>query len=125
ERTIYAITDHGRTTMLGWMREVLSTPAYEFPAFPAVLAHLALLTPEDAQVQLGQRAQVLADEIARIDAELRGGVGLVPRLFLLEMEYLRAIVDTELDWVKSIVVELVSGQLTWYEEWLRAMAALF
>src|SRR5215216_2169328 len=78
ERTIYAITEHGRTTMLGWMREVLSTPAHEFPAFPAVLAYLSLLTPEDAQVQLSQRAQVLAAEIERIDAEMRKGAELVP-----------------------------------------------
>src|SRR3954470_19750036 len=32
ERTIYAITEHGRTTMLGWVREVLSKPGREFPA---------------------------------------------------------------------------------------------
>jgi DNA-binding PadR family transcriptional regulator len=125
ERTIYAITEHGCTTMLGWMREVLSTPAREFPAFPAVLAHLALLTPEDAQTQLGQRARVLAAEIERIDAELRKGSDLVPRLFLLELEYLRATVSTELMWVRSVVEELVSGQLTWNEEWLRAIAAQF
>src|SRR3954470_24421378 len=74
ERTIYAITEHGRATMLGWMREMLSTPAREFPAFPAVLAHLALLTPEDVRTQLGQRVQALAAEIERIDAELRRGM---------------------------------------------------
>jgi DNA-binding PadR family transcriptional regulator len=125
ERTIYAITEHGHITMFGWMREMLSNPAREFPAFPAVLAHLALLTPEDARVQLGQRAQVLAAEIERIDAELRKGVELVPRLFLIELEYLRAIVNTELTWVQSIVEELSSGQLTWNEEWLRAIAAQF
>src|SRR5881227_1094785 len=39
ERTIYTITEHGRATMLRWMREALSTPAREFPAFPAVLAY--------------------------------------------------------------------------------------
>jgi DNA-binding PadR family transcriptional regulator len=125
ERTIYAITEHGRTTMLRWMREVLSTPAHEFPAFPAVLAYLPLLTPEDARVQLSQRAQVLAAEIERIDAELRKGIELVPRLFLIELEYLRAVVNTELMWVQSIIEELVSGRLTWNEEWLRAIAAQF
>ena len=125
ERTIYAITEHGRTTMLGWMREKLSTPAREFPAFPAVLAHLALLTPEDVRAQLGQRAQALAAEIERIDAELRRGRELVPRLFLLELEYLRAVASTELAWVQSIVDELATGQLAWDEEWLRAIAAQF
>jgi len=125
ERTIYAITEHGRATMLRWMREVLSTPAREFSTFPAVLAYLALLTPEDARAQLGRRVQVLAAEIERIDAELGKGMELVPRLFLIELEYLRAIVNTELTWVQSIIEELVRGQLTWNEEWLRAIAAQF
>jgi DNA-binding PadR family transcriptional regulator len=125
ERTIYEITEHGRTTMLRWMREMLSRPAREFPAFPAALAYLALLAPADARTQLDQRVQVLAAEIARIDAELRRGAELVPRLFLLELEYLRASVSTELTWVQSIVDELATGQLTWNEEWLRAIAAQF
>jgi DNA-binding PadR family transcriptional regulator len=125
ERTIYEITEHGRTTMLSWMREMLSTPAREFPTFPAVLAYLSLLTPEDARAQLNQRGQALAAEIERIDAELHKGIELVPRLFLLELEYLRAVVSTELTWVQSIVEELVTGQLTWNEEWLRAIAAQF
>jgi DNA-binding PadR family transcriptional regulator len=125
ERTIYEITEHGRTTMLRWMREMLSTPVREFPAFPAVLAYLPLLTPEDARVQLDQRVQVLAAEIERIDTELRNGMELVPRLFLLELEYIRAVLNTELTWVQLIVEELVTGQLTWNEEWLRAIAAQF
>ncbi len=125
ERTIYEITEHGRTTMLKWMREMLSTPVREFPTFPAVLAYLPLLTPEDARVQLDQRVQVLAAEIERIDTELRNGMELVPRLFLLELEYLRAVLNTELTWVQLIVEELVTGQLTWNEEWLRAIAAQF
>jgi len=125
ERTIYALTEHGRTTMFRWLREMLSTPAREFPAFPAVLAYLALLTPEDAQTQLGQRAQALAAEIERIDGELRRGMSMVPRLFLIELEYLRAIVHTELTWVQSLIEELASGRMTWNQEWLRAIAAQF
>ena len=125
ERTIYEITEHGRTTMLGWMREMLSIPTREFPAFPAVLAHLPLLTPADALIQLSQRALALTAEVERIDAELREGMELIPRLFLLELEYLRAIVNTEFTWVQAIIAELATGQLTWNAEWLRAIAAQF
>jgi DNA-binding PadR family transcriptional regulator len=125
ERTIYAISDQGRVALLRWMRELLSTPVREYPAFPAVLAHLTLLTPDDVRTQLAQRAQALALEIERIDGELRRGIGLVPRLFLLELEYLRAALSTELSWTQSIVEELVAGTLTWSEEWLRAIAAQF
>jgi DNA-binding PadR family transcriptional regulator len=125
ERTIYQITEQGRSTMLAWMREMLAKPAREFPAFPAVLAHLTILTPADVRDQLGQRALALAAELERIDAELRYGMELVPRLFLLELEYLRAMVSTELSWVRSVVEELAAGQLTWNEEWLQAVAAQY
>src|SRR5215510_303819 len=38
ERTIYEATDEGRSTLRAWLRTVLSTPAREFPDFPAALA---------------------------------------------------------------------------------------
>jgi len=125
ERTIYAITEHGRSTVLSWMRELLATPVREFPAFPAVLAHLPLLTPDDVRCQLARRVQLLAAEIDRIDAELHRGLDLVPRLFLLELEYLRAAALAEQRWVQALIAELSAGQLTWNEEWLRAIAARF
>src|SRR3954447_26194353 len=31
ERTVYALTDEGHEAVLTWMREMLSTPAREFP----------------------------------------------------------------------------------------------
>jgi DNA-binding PadR family transcriptional regulator len=125
ERTIYAITDAGRATLLQWMRDLLATPSREYPAFPAILAHLTLLTPEEAQELLGRRADLLAAELARIDGELARGAALVPRLFLLELEFLRAAHASELGWVQSIVEDLASGKLTWSDTWLRAVAADF
>jgi DNA-binding PadR family transcriptional regulator len=122
ERTIYELTEAGREAMLVWMREMLATPAHEFPAFPAALAYLPLLAPEDAQAQLDRRAHALAAELGRIDAELRSATGRIPRLFLVEMEYLHAMLHTELAWVRSIIDDLGAGDLTWNEEWLRTIA---
>lgn len=123
ERTIYELTEQGRETTLMWMREMLSTPAREFPEFPAALAYLALLTPEDARFQLDRRAHALEQEIGQSDAQLESAGELVPRLFLIELEYVRAILRTELAWVRSIINDLDSGQLSWNEEWLRAVTA--
>ncbi len=122
ERTIYELTELGHETMLIWMREMLSTPAREFPEFPAALAYLPLLAPEDARAQLDRRTHALAAELDRIDAELRAAE-LIPRLFLIEMEYLRAVQYTELAWVRSLIDDLDAGRLTWSEEWMRAVAA--
>ncbi len=122
ERTIYEITDAGRQTLLGWMREMLSTPAAEFPAFPAALAHLALLSPEDARKQLELRARALEADVADIARELESAGAFVPRLFLIESEFLLRTRQAELDWVRALVGDLQSGRLTWNEEWLRQVA---
>src|SRR5579862_1024856 len=38
ERTVYEVTEEGRRTLGRWMRIALSTPAREFPDFPAALS---------------------------------------------------------------------------------------
>ena len=122
ERTIYELTEEGRQTMYQWLREMLSKPASEFPEFPAALAYLALLTPEDAQAQLQTRANALAVEIARIEQQLQEAIQHVPRLFLIEMEYLRTTLAAELAWVHSLIQDLQTKEITWSEAWKAEIA---
>ena len=119
ERTVYELTAEGRRTFRAWMHEALSTPAREFPEFPAAVSLLPLLTPEEALGELETRVAALEDEAARIDAQLSGAAtqGL-PRLFLLETEYQRATLEAEMEWVRAVVDDLRTGRLTWSEEWL-------
>ena len=124
ERTIYELTDQGRQTMVDWMREILSTPSPEFPEFPAALSVLAVLTVKDARQQLERRVAALEPELKRLDGIL-AQTSFLPRIFLLEMELLRANCATELKWVRSVVEDLRSGKLTWNEKWLRKMAKQF
>jgi len=122
ERTVYELTEEGRTTMLAWLREMLANCDTEFPQFPAALAYIALLTPEDARSQLETRMQRLRAEIDRIEAQRRAA-SAVPRLFLIEAEYVRAVLQAELAWVMSVVEDLDTGRLTWNLEWLSQVAA--
>lgn len=124
ERTIYEITGAGREVLMGWMREILSAPARQFPEFPAAVSFLPLLSPEETLGLLDARASALGQELGRLDGVIREAAG-VPRLFLLEMEYLRALVVAELEWVRSVSDELRSGTLTWSEQWLREISASF
>ena len=96
ERTIYALTEQGRHTVLDWMREILSVPSQEFPEFPAAVSFLPLLTPEDALRQLQAREAALVRRISVLDAEFLRNAAELPRLFLLEDELVRATVDSEL-----------------------------
>ena len=122
EKTVYELTTAGREIAIDWMRQILSTPSQEFPEFPAAISFVMLLTPKDAMQQLERRATALQAELDRIDGQFKA-VSFVPRLFLLEMEYLRASHATELKWVRSVVEDLRSGSLTWGKTWLKKVAA--
>jgi DNA-binding PadR family transcriptional regulator len=119
ERTIYELTADGRRTATEWLREMLSTPAQEFPEFPAAVSLLPLLPPEDAAHQLELREARLAEQITAIDDAVQKYAQGLPRLFLLEEEYMRAVLDTELTWVRSVIADLKSGEITWNTEWIK------
>ena len=123
ERTTYALTEAGDEAARTWLREMLSTPGREFPEFPAALAFIPLLAPEDVVRQLEARIAALEAERARAEAELAGSADWLPRLFLLETEYMHAAREAELAWVRAVADDLRAGWLTWNEEWLRTVAA--
>lgn len=124
ERTVYEITDAGRTAMREWTADMLSTPAPEFPEFPAALASVMVLSPEDVMARLEKRSADLRASIA-IDRESIQAVPDLPRLFLLDDEYTLAVREAELRWVDGVLDALRSGELTWSAEWIRAVAEKF
>ena len=124
ERTVYRITEMGTETMRTWLRDMLAIPVKEFPGFPAGLSVVALLPVKEVLAQLRKRIEALEAELRRVDGELAENVHL-PRIFLLEMELIRAQLATELTWVKTVVSDLYTGKLTWTEAWLRKMAAKY
>jgi DNA-binding PadR family transcriptional regulator len=124
DRTVYEITDQGREAAREWLREMLRSTGGEFPEFITAVSVLFGLEPHDAAQQLETRAELLAAELAETEAQLTENPGL-PRLFLLEEEYRRAILCAELEWVRQTVDDLRAGRLTWSEEWLQSIAAAF
>lgn len=119
ERTVYALTDAGHGELNTWLRELLRTPAKEYPRFAAGLALLGHLPVEDATALLKERAHRLEAEIDQaqfiLDTCLRGSQGRtpVPRLFLLEIEYGLMLRESELHWVRRIIAEIENGTLVW------------
>ena len=124
DRIVYAITEAGREAAREWLREMLRSTGGEFPDFIAAVSVLFGLAPEDARAQLELRAEKLAAELADAEAQLAGNPNL-PRLFLLEEEYRRAVLDAEVSWLRGVIEDLRAGRLTWSEQWLRELAAHF
>jgi hypothetical protein len=112
------LTDEGHQTALSWLREMLATPAREFPEFPAAISLLPLLTPEDSISQLEIRVDRLTEQKKRIDQELQSNAAGISRLFLLESEYMKIMLDSELKWVRSIIKDLRNGRLAWNQDWM-------
>ena len=108
ERTIYEATDDGRRTMRAWLRTVLSTPAREFPDFPAALA---LIDPAMTPAEL---RELLETRTAALEIRLAGHEGPfppLPRMFLLEEEYMAAVLRAEIAWLRGVIADLRAGRL--------------
>jgi DNA-binding PadR family transcriptional regulator len=123
ERTVYEITDEGRAMARSWLIEMLRTPKQEFPEFPAALSQLLLLEPAEMLAALGGRRDQLAASLRVMEAAMateaeRG----LPRITMLESEYLRAVTSAELAWLDGVVDDLRSGRLVWSAEQLMAFA---
>jgi len=125
ERTSYELTAAGRAASRQWMAEILSTPRNEFPEFPAALSFLPMLTPDVTVDLLGKRRELLVQRLAERDAAIATALDgfAIPRVTLLETEFLRAVTDAELCWVDAVLAGLRDGSITWSREELRAIAA--
>jgi DNA-binding PadR family transcriptional regulator len=124
DRIVYAITDAGREAAQEWLREMLRTAGVDYPEFIAAVSILFGLAPDDARAQLELRAETLAAELADTEALFADNPEL-PRLFLLEEEYRRTLLQAELSWLRGVIADLRDGRLTWSREWLREVAAAF
>ncbi|MFG2843520.1 PadR family transcriptional regulator [Kitasatospora sp. NPDC048296] len=123
ERTVYEITGTGRETARAWLLEMLSAPKQEFPEFPAALSHVLLLTPEEIVRALEDRLARVRATLAQLEADLAQGARIgLPRITLLETEYLRATTRAEADWLDAVLDDLRAGRLAWSTEQLIAFA---
>jgi DNA-binding PadR family transcriptional regulator len=122
ERTVYELTEDGRRELLEWLTDMLAAPRNEFPQFPAALSFAMLLAPEEARAALERRAGVLREQLARFDRDLQAYSGTLPRVTLLDDEYVRAVTTAELNWISGVTDDLRTGALTWSEEELTGLA---
>ncbi|MER6006900.1 PadR family transcriptional regulator [Nonomuraea angiospora] len=122
ERTVYELTAEGGTALLKWLDEMLATPRQEFPQFPAALANALMLAPEDLAAALERRERAVAETLAGLEASLADDADL-PRITMLEIEYLREVTAAETRWLRAVIDDLRAGRLTWSRESLEEVAA--
>ncbi|MEY9890739.1 DNA-binding PadR family transcriptional regulator [Catenulispora sp. MAP12-49] len=114
ERTVYELTDAGREAAQAWIDDIVRVPRPEYPEFPAALSFLMMLGPDAALAALRERREAVAKSLAAAregmaEAQQYG----LPKVTLLDDEYLVAISEAELKWIEGAVRELEDGELTW------------
>jgi DNA-binding PadR family transcriptional regulator len=122
ERTTYRLTDAGRAACRRWIAEILSTPRNEFPEFPAALSFLPMISPPVTRDLLATRRDLLVQRLADRDALVaQAGVEL-PRVTMLETEYLHAVTDAEIRWIDGVLAGLDDGSISWSQRDTREVA---
>ncbi|HVA23329.1 MAG TPA: PadR family transcriptional regulator [Chloroflexota bacterium] len=127
ERTIYQLTENGRDEFETWLRDLLENPVAEHPVFTAAVSFLCYLPQATACEALQARTVALESEIAGLDAALRvlqENLAL-PRLFLIEHEFTRALRAAELAWVRGLIDDMTAGRLGWDRAALQELAIAF
>ena len=118
DRVLYAITDAGREVAREWLREMLHTTDAEYPEFIAALSILFGLPPDETRTELELRAERLQVALDATVQSMAGAPPELPRLFLLEEDYRKTLLEAELSWLRGVIDDLREGRLTWSEQWL-------
>lgn len=125
ERTVYTITEGGRQATVEWTSAMLAAPRRDFPEFTAGLAYLPVLTTDQAVVALDARLDALTGELAELDRVVDAVRDQLPRLVLIETEYQRAHLSTDIEWIRALLDDLRTGRLAWDQDELRELAKQF
>jgi DNA-binding PadR family transcriptional regulator len=118
ERTVYAITETGRLEFTDWLSDLLRLPVKEYTQFEAGLSLLPGVSPEEAVRLLRARCLRLQSNLRHIDAMFAVvRERNVPRIFVVEGEYVRSQLVAELAWVTALVQEVEDGTLEGMDVW--------
>lgn len=114
ERTTYEITDAGATALISRVSQILREPVNEFPQFPVALGEAHNLPLDEFVDLIGRRVSDLDTRIAEIGlliGEARDRE--VPEAYWFAADYLRAMHQTERDWIDTLIKRLHDEDLTW------------
>lgn len=100
ERTVYRLTEAGRTELQERMRELVAVPAKEYPRFEAALALIAVLPPDEVATLLGERREALARQATELRDRLAKSD--VDPLWLIEHEYRLGQTEAELRFLERL-----------------------
>ncbi|HEX4215068.1 MAG TPA: helix-turn-helix transcriptional regulator [Candidatus Dormibacteraeota bacterium] len=114
ERTVYQATGAGRAELRPWVRELLLDVGSDLPPAVGALAQIGVMSAEECHPLICERVRLLQEQIDGYDRGMTVALEHeVPRRYLLEVEYGRAIKAAERDWLLSLADEIARGEMRW------------
>jgi DNA-binding PadR family transcriptional regulator len=118
ERTVYGITPAGRTELVDWLSDLVSTPKKEFTQFEAALSLLGALPP-DAALRLLEMRLVTLQMHHRQQSAIRTAIEGFPEIFVIEGDFELTLVEAEIGFVGRLIDRIRSGRLGGLDGWRR------
>lgn len=116
ERTIYEITDEGRSTLTRRVTEMLASPVNEFPEFPLAIGEAHNLPLETVIGLLTRRLALLEADLDELEDGIRDAEARkVDPVYWLNASYSRAIQTAEVEWLRRLLDELGANVIPWPE----------
>jgi DNA-binding PadR family transcriptional regulator len=117
ERTLYALTEAGRTELHDWMRDLVAEPRHEYPHFVTALSLIGALPPADVAALLRRRLHGLEELRGQAQGVREGALreGVHP-LFLVEEEYRIALLDADRAFTAEFLARIESTD-GWAQAW--------
>jgi hypothetical protein len=109
--SLYHTVDRLTEEKLIRVRELVATPAHEFPRFLAALAGIHNLDVDTALDAIDSRVAALEASVAEMTA-LRDA-GIAPAGNLLVLEYLLTTTQGQVTWLRAFAESLRSGRRQW------------
>jgi DNA-binding PadR family transcriptional regulator len=117
ERTTYEITEAGQLGLGERISEMLGTPTNEYPEFPLAIGEAHNLPRATVIQLLRSRLNLLGADLTFTEEGLhdlkeRG----IERRFWLDVEYTKALIEVEIEWLLQLIDDLETGALRWLDD---------
>ncbi|MFE3057855.1 PadR family transcriptional regulator [Nocardia sp. NPDC059239] len=118
ERTVYGITETGRSELRDWLCDLVATPRPEYPSFGAALSLIMVLAPAEAVDMLRRRLMTLDRQANEIRGTLDDSAG-VEWVFLVDEQFRLEMLDTERRFVAHLIDSLAAPEYD--QAWLKVV----
>lgn len=118
ERTVFRLTEAGHHELHDWLSELIARPVKEYTGFEAGLSLMMVLPPETVVDLLRRRCDMIEIELAKFASiDALGDKLKLPRLFLIDFDYVRMLRTVELEWVRALADDIEAGGIDGIEQW--------